>query len=167
MCSDCDSGNANLLLALNSVCKVIHKAIREKETSNELWNQMLYAGEAHSVACILLFCFGECCNVLGNFKYRCKHSLYPKAFMLGAIFLFVVGGEVGIQSTKMYLWKRSLFFRMEQQIGLETSYWIFLHANSQPPSTRKDVSLRRCCERSGHKQDGSCKKKSGWPTQIS
>lgn len=35
-CSNCDVGNANLLLALNSMYKVIHKAIREKETSNEL-----------------------------------------------------------------------------------------------------------------------------------
>lgn len=111
MCSDCDSGNANLLLALNSVCKVIHKAIREKETSNELWNQMLYAGEAHSVVCILLFCFGECCKVLGNFKYRCKHSLYPKEFMLGAIFLFVVGGWGGYTVNKKALMQKKFIFQ--------------------------------------------------------
>lgn len=110
-CSNCDFGNANLLLALNSMYKVIHKAIREKETSNELWNQMLYAGEAHSAVCILLFCFGECCSVLGNFNYRCRRTLYPKEFMLGGIFLFVVGGRGGYTFNRNRFMKNKCIFQ--------------------------------------------------------
>jgi len=58
---------------------------------------------------------------------------------------------VHIQQKQIYE-KRNLFFRLEQQFSLETSYWIFLHTCSQPTSTRKDVSLYRCCKGFGYRQ---------------
>lgn len=69
------------------------------------------------------------------------------------------GGEMGIHSTETDLWKISLFFRLERQFCLETSYGIFLHVNSQSRSTRNNVSLYRCCKGFGYKQgsDGSNK----------
>lgn len=49
--------------------------------------------------------------MLANFKYRCRHSLYPKEFMLGAIFLFVVGGWDGYMVNGNMLMKNRFIFQ--------------------------------------------------------